>query len=119
MRDTAPSDRFIEKGNGSGKEESLCKMKNKRGENRFKSYLFTGLAFIIFVTLASGLYIALEATNNLPAVKTKKEMALMALNKERKAIEQAKKEQPELYAEPVEFYLKDLQDAYERASDAR
>jgi hypothetical protein len=94
-------------------------MKKKRGKNSSTSYLFTCLAFTIFATTAVGLYIALDATNNLPAVKTKKEMALMALNKERKAIEQSKKEQPELYSEPVEFYLKDLQDAYERASDAR
>lgn len=56
--------------------------------------------------LGYGGYNALDAVGLVPSYKTPLDVAIERLDKERTAIEKAKKDIPELYPEPVEFYLK-------------
>lgn len=67
--------------------------------------------------LLYGSYVAVDSLGMVPDYKTPKDRARIAMEEERAAVTKAKAEHPELYTEPVEFYLRDVIDAYEKAED--
>lgn len=91
--------------------------KSKRKPSSLFRVVMLTLSLSFFSMITYGSYLALDALNMVPDYRTPKDRARKALEDERAAVMEAKKQAPELYTEPVEFYLKDAIDAYEKAED--
>lgn len=100
------------------KKTSKRKPKRRSAKSRWPA-LGKSLSMAMAALLSYGGYQGADALGWIPDFKTKKQKALAALESERKKVEKAKKECPELYEHPVDFYLKDLKDAYDKAPDTR
>lgn len=75
------------------------------------------LALVMAGGLAYGSFVAVDSLGMVPNYKSPKDRARAEMEAEREAITAAKQAAPELYPEPVEFYLKDFIEAYEKAKD--